>query len=145
MIQIRNVPDPLHRRMKARAAMAGMSLSDYLLKEIGELAERAHLGADLIGEALHGAILGAADQKENAVARNAQLPQDFAPHEPGAARDQYVHRFTVCDLRFTIAWRLLPRRKEPHAAMLQTAYQPPPVDHQPKSLKPPLLMRTQNP
>jgi len=40
MIQIRNVPDDLHRRLKARAAMAGMSLSDYLLKEIRAVAER---------------------------------------------------------------------------------------------------------
>ena len=39
MIQIRNVPDALHRRLKARAAMAGMSLSDYLLGEIREVAE----------------------------------------------------------------------------------------------------------
>lgn len=34
MIQIRNVPDELHREAKARAAMAGMTLSDYLLREI---------------------------------------------------------------------------------------------------------------
>ena len=40
MIQIRNVPEGLHRRLKARAAMAGMSLSDYLLKEIRHVAER---------------------------------------------------------------------------------------------------------
>ena len=40
MIQIRNVPEDLHRRLKARAAMAGMSLSDYLLKEISAVAER---------------------------------------------------------------------------------------------------------
>ncbi len=40
MIQIRNVPDGLHRRLKARAAMAGMSLSDYLLKEIRRAAEQ---------------------------------------------------------------------------------------------------------
>jgi plasmid stability protein len=38
MIQIRNVPDDLHRRLKARAAMAGMSLSDFLLAEIRESA-----------------------------------------------------------------------------------------------------------
>ena len=38
MIQIRNVPDALHRRLEARAALAGMSLSDYLLAEIKELA-----------------------------------------------------------------------------------------------------------
>lgn len=40
MIQIRNVPDELHRRLKARAALAGMSLSEYLLKEIEQVAER---------------------------------------------------------------------------------------------------------
>lgn len=40
MIQLRNVPDALHRRLKARAAMSGMSLSDYLLSEIKEIAER---------------------------------------------------------------------------------------------------------
>jgi antitoxin FitA len=40
MIQIRNVPDALHRRLKSRAALAGMSLSDYLLSEIRELAKR---------------------------------------------------------------------------------------------------------
>jgi plasmid stability protein len=40
MIQVRNVPDVLHRTLKARAAMAGMSLSDFLLAEIRRLAER---------------------------------------------------------------------------------------------------------
>jgi hypothetical protein len=34
MIQIRNVPDALHRKIKARAAQAGMTLSDFLLAEI---------------------------------------------------------------------------------------------------------------
>ena len=43
-IQLRNVPDSLHRSLKARAAMAGMSLSDYLLAEIKEIAERPTLG-----------------------------------------------------------------------------------------------------
>jgi antitoxin FitA len=43
MIQLRNVPDALHRKLKARAAMAGMSLSDYLLAEIKEVAERPTL------------------------------------------------------------------------------------------------------
>jgi plasmid stability protein len=43
MIQLRNVPDALHRHLKARAAMAGMSLSDYLLAEIEEIAERPTL------------------------------------------------------------------------------------------------------
>lgn len=43
MIQIRNVPDALHRRLKSRAALAGMSLSDYLLAEIRQAAERPTL------------------------------------------------------------------------------------------------------
>jgi plasmid stability protein len=40
MIQIRNVPDALHRKLKSRAALAGMSLSDYLLQQIREVAAR---------------------------------------------------------------------------------------------------------
>ncbi|MGH7101848.1 MAG: FitA-like ribbon-helix-helix domain-containing protein [Acetobacteraceae bacterium] len=40
MVQIRNVPEALHRRLKSRAALAGMSLSDYLLGEIRQVAER---------------------------------------------------------------------------------------------------------
>ena len=43
MIQLRNVPDALHRNLKARAALAGMSLSDYLLAEIREIAEKPTL------------------------------------------------------------------------------------------------------
>lgn len=43
MIQIRNVPDALHRALKARAAMMSMSLSDYLLLEFKEIAERPTL------------------------------------------------------------------------------------------------------
>ena len=43
MVQIRNVPDALHRHLKARAATAGMSLSDYLLSELREIAERPTL------------------------------------------------------------------------------------------------------
>ncbi len=40
MVQIRNMPESLHRELKARAALAGMSLSDYLLDEIRRAAER---------------------------------------------------------------------------------------------------------
>lgn len=40
MIQIRHVPDQVHREIKARAALAGMSLSDYLLAEMKRLLER---------------------------------------------------------------------------------------------------------
>ena len=40
MIQIRNVPEDLHRTLKVRAARAGMTLSDYLLSEIEQVAEK---------------------------------------------------------------------------------------------------------
>ncbi len=43
MIQIRNVPDDLHQTLKARAAHAGMSLSDYLLNEVRQVAARPTL------------------------------------------------------------------------------------------------------
>ena len=43
MIQIRNVPEVLHRSLKARAASSGMSLSDYLLGELREIADRPTL------------------------------------------------------------------------------------------------------
>lgn len=43
MIQVRNVPELLHRSLKARAANAGMSLSDYLLGELQEIADRPTL------------------------------------------------------------------------------------------------------
>jgi antitoxin FitA len=40
MIQLRNVPDPLHQQLKLRAALAGMSLSDYLISEARKIVER---------------------------------------------------------------------------------------------------------
>jgi antitoxin FitA len=40
MIQIRNVPEALHRELKARAARAGKTLSDYLLHVIRQAAAR---------------------------------------------------------------------------------------------------------
>ena len=43
MIQIRNVPDEIHRALKVRAAREGMTLSAYLLREVGRLAERPTL------------------------------------------------------------------------------------------------------
>lgn len=40
MLQVRNVPDQVHRTLKARAAQAGLSLSDYVLAELKRVAER---------------------------------------------------------------------------------------------------------
>jgi plasmid stability protein len=40
MIQLRHVPDDLHRKLKSRAAMEGLSLSDYIIREIRQLEEK---------------------------------------------------------------------------------------------------------
>ena len=40
MVQVRNVPPEFHRRLKARAAMEGMSMSDYVLREVGKALDR---------------------------------------------------------------------------------------------------------
>ena len=38
LVQIRNVPEPVHRTLKARAAQSGSSLSEYLRTELARLA-----------------------------------------------------------------------------------------------------------
>ena len=43
MIQLRHVPDDLHRKLKARAALVGLPLSDYLLQEVRRVAERPRI------------------------------------------------------------------------------------------------------
>ncbi len=40
MIQIRNVPPDVHRQVKARAALAGMSMSEFILRELQRSLER---------------------------------------------------------------------------------------------------------
>lgn len=40
MIQIRDVPDQVHRALKIRSVRAGMSLSEYLLREVTQLVDR---------------------------------------------------------------------------------------------------------
>ena len=40
MLQVRNIPDDVHRRLKSRAALAGTSMSDYVLREIRQSLER---------------------------------------------------------------------------------------------------------
>ena len=40
MIQLRHVPDGLHRQLKARAALEGLSLSDFLIREARKIADR---------------------------------------------------------------------------------------------------------
>ena len=39
-VQIRGVPDDVHRRLKSQAALAGQSLNEYLLSQMAEIAKR---------------------------------------------------------------------------------------------------------
>ncbi len=41
MIQVRDVPDEVHRVLKTRAAAAGLSLSDYIKRDLEDLAKQA--------------------------------------------------------------------------------------------------------
>jgi antitoxin FitA len=41
MIQIRNVPDDLHRELKIRAAAAGMSMSDFIKRELSRKSRKS--------------------------------------------------------------------------------------------------------
>jgi len=41
MIQIRNVPDDLHRELKVRAATAGMNMSDYIKRELSRKSRKS--------------------------------------------------------------------------------------------------------
>ncbi|MCP9488238.1 MAG: hypothetical protein MSC30_20550 [Gaiellaceae bacterium MAG52_C11] len=43
MLQVRNVPDDLHRTLKVRAAENGMTLSDYVLSELEAIAAKPTL------------------------------------------------------------------------------------------------------
>ena len=50
VIQIRNVPDEVHRELRARAAAEGLSLSDFALRELERVTARPTL-ADVIARA----------------------------------------------------------------------------------------------
>jgi predicted DNA-binding protein len=43
MVQIRNMPEAMHRRLKSKAAQEGLSLSAFLLRELSVIAERPTL------------------------------------------------------------------------------------------------------
>ncbi|MGH7087361.1 MAG: FitA-like ribbon-helix-helix domain-containing protein [Stellaceae bacterium] len=75
MIQIRNVPDALHRTLKSRAALAGMSLSDYLLAELRRVAERPT----------------AAEMRERLARRPAAIPRVAPEQAVRAERDAENH------------------------------------------------------
>ena len=56
LIQVKNVPDEVHRTLKARAAHAGMTLSDYVRKALEDLATRPTLDEVLAGLEARGQV-----------------------------------------------------------------------------------------
>ena len=50
MLQVRNVPDDVHQVLKERASSAGMSLSEYVLRELRDIATSPTL-AEVLDEA----------------------------------------------------------------------------------------------
>ncbi len=88
MIQIRNVPDPIHRTLKARAAQAGMSLSAYLLRQIAALAEQPTLEEIFERIRRHGPALEAEDSASIIREMRGPLPHQ----EAEAARQASVGR-----------------------------------------------------
>jgi antitoxin FitA len=61
MIQLRHVPDDLHRKLKASAAIEGMSLSDYILREVRQFADKPTMS----------------EMKERLARREARKHEDF--------------------------------------------------------------------
>jgi plasmid stability protein len=69
MIQVRNVPDETHRRLKARAALEGVSMSEFILREIRRALERP--------------------TRAEVLERIAELPEVYLPSSAAAAvRDE---------------------------------------------------------
>jgi antitoxin FitA len=81
MIQLRNVPDELHRLLKARAALEGLSLSEYLLAEIRRSAERPTLRE--LRERLH---------QRTPVVPDAPPPRSSVSYETGRDRGRCLGR-----------------------------------------------------
>ena len=71
MIQVRHVPDDVHGVLKARAARAGMTLSDFLRLELEQVAQRARVD-ELLAEA----------------ARDASVPPDAYERVWAGVRDE---------------------------------------------------------
>lgn len=47
MIQLRHVPEGVHRKLKSRAARLGLSLPDYLVREVTKIADQPSLASTL--------------------------------------------------------------------------------------------------
>jgi len=89
MLQVRNLPDDVHERLKARAAEERMSLSDYVARELSKLVEyrsNAEILADYRrrhpakGDLRVGADLVRAARAERAAERDAWIGDAYGDH-----------------------------------------------------------------
>src|SRR6185437_15336512 len=121
MIQIRHVPDRLHRRLKARAAAAGMPLSDYLRREL-----RARRPVIVVDASAVIDLLLRTPAGRQVEARLFDRPAPLhAPHlldvEVAQVLRRFVARGEVTAERGAASLRLLdafPLRRHPHAPLL---------------------------
>ena len=70
IVQARTVPDDVHAELRRRAAGAGMTLSDFVLQELGRLARRPS-----VAELMDRAAAGAGDQLTFSEAREAVVAE----------------------------------------------------------------------
>lgn len=73
-IQIRDVPDDVHAVMRARAAAAGMSMSEYLRSELVRLAAAPTMDEWLARVAAHPPTTGITTQEIVDIIREARGP-----------------------------------------------------------------------
>ena len=84
MIQIRNVPDDLHRRLKAKAAMEGVSLSELLLREATMVVHNTERALQVVTHALG----------ERRRARHVAVPNGYEEGYQAARPDPRVFRMS---------------------------------------------------
>ena len=83
VIQIRDVPESVHRTLKARAATRGMSLSDYLRQDLVEMASRPTLEEI---EARAGSSGRSSVATDAVVTRDSRSARRLRTPSPGGAR-----------------------------------------------------------
>lgn len=124
-IQIRNVPDGVHRTLRARAAAVGQSLSDYLLAELIRVAERPPV-ADVLARA--GARQGGASTDEIVAAVRAG--RDRSGDEPARTDEDAAASDAAPGVRTAgIAFDRLPRVDQEAILRLLRSFTTPADEH----------------
>ena len=108
MVQIRHVPDDIHRKLKVRATQSGMALSEFLLREVSAIANRPTLDEVVDARAraapgrtgnheLAGTVLAPNDGMTYQVPKGGKLSLPCAHRIPGL--ELGAGKRTLCGLR----------------------------------------------